>query len=116
VVVKLPLVRSFELSKKKGKEAWVEPIVDSSQSPPVIRFEVKTGEGKTPEPPKTARGANFRCLACEQPVNDKHIKAEGKAERMNAQLMAIVAEGKKEEFRGLILLHLTVACHESCHP
>ncbi len=91
----MPLVRSFELSKKKGKEAWVEPIVDNSQSPPVINFEVKTGEGKAPESPKTARGANFRCLACEQPVNDKHIKAEGKAEQMDAQLMAIVAEGNK---------------------
>jgi putative DNA methylase len=91
----MPLVRSFELSKKKGKEAWVEPIVDNSQSPPVIKFEVKSGEGKAPEPSKTARGANFRCLACEQPVDGKHIKAEGKAGRMDAQLMAIVAEGKK---------------------
>jgi putative DNA methylase len=91
----MPLVRSFQLSTKKGKEAWVEPVIDNNQNPPVINFEVKTGNGKAPEPPKTARGANFRCLACEQPVNDKHIKAEGKAGRMDAKLMAIVAEGKK---------------------
>lgn len=90
----MPLVRSFELSSKKGKEAWVEPIINHSQQPPVISFQVKSGKGKAPEPPKTGRGAKFDCLACKQPVDDKHIKAEGVAGRMNAQLLAIVAEGK----------------------
>ncbi|WP_046663840.1 DUF1156 domain-containing protein [Microcystis aeruginosa] len=112
----MPLVRSFQLSTKKGKEAWVEPFVGDvntegdfnhkgtedtkgddfgvSGVPPKIRFEVKTGKGTAPESPKTGRGATFRCLACGQPVNDKHIKAEGMAGRMDAQLMAIVAEGK----------------------
>jgi putative DNA methylase len=90
----MPLVSSFKLSTKKGKEAWVEPVIDRNQQPPLIRFEAKTGEGKPPEPPKTGRGAKFYCLACSQPVDDKHIKAEGVAGRMGAQLMAIVAEGK----------------------
>lgn len=91
----MPLVKSFTLSSKKGKEAWVEPIIDRTQSPPVISFEVKSGKGIAPESPKTGRGANFRCLACNQPVNDKHIKAEGRAERMGEQLMAIVGEGQR---------------------
>lgn len=91
----MPLVSSFKLSTKKGKEAWVEPVVERTSHPPVVRFEVKTGEGEIPEPPKTGRGASFRCLACGQPSDDKHIKAEGKAERMDAQLMAVVAKGKK---------------------
>jgi putative DNA methylase len=45
----MPLVRSFQLSTKKGKEAWVEPVIDNNQNPPVINFEVKTGNGKAPE-------------------------------------------------------------------
>jgi putative DNA methylase len=89
----MPLVRSFELSKKKGKEAWVEPIIDSSQSPPVIKFEVKTGEGKAPEGTVGRKGGI--CVACETPVALDHIRSEGKAGRMNSQLMAIVAEGNK---------------------
>jgi putative DNA methylase len=89
----MPLVKSFALSTKKGKEAWVEPVIDRSQQPPIVSFEAKTGDGTPPEPPKTGRGAKFRCLCCEQPVSDKHIKAEGVAGRMSAQLMAIVAEG-----------------------
>jgi len=90
----MPLVRSFQLSTKKGKEAWVEPVIDREQTPPQIKFEVKTGKGTVPDSPKTGRGATFICLACGQPAGDKHIKAEGMAERMGAQLMAIVAEGK----------------------
>jgi putative DNA methylase len=89
----MPLVRSFELSKKKGKEAWVEPIVGHSQSPPVIKFEVKTGEGKPLEGTTSRKGTV--CLACATPTNLDYIRSEGKAGRMNAQLMAIVAEGNK---------------------
>ena len=100
----MPLVSSFKLSTKKGKQAWLEPVIDGSQQPPIVSFEVKTGEGTPPEPPKTGRGAKFCCLACSQPVDEKYIKAEGLAERMNAQLMAIVAEGK----RGRIYLESTV--------
>jgi putative DNA methylase len=29
----MPLVRSFQLSTKKGKEAWVEPVIDNNQNP-----------------------------------------------------------------------------------
>ena len=85
--------RFFQLSKKKGKEAWVEPIIDSSQSPPVIKFEVKTGEGKPIEGTVSRKGAI--CLACATPTNLDYIRSEGKAGRMDAQLMAIVAEGDR---------------------
>ena len=42
----MPLVRSFALSTKPGKQAWVEPVVDRGQQPPIVRFEVRTGIGK----------------------------------------------------------------------
>jgi putative DNA methylase len=90
---RMPLVRSFALSTKKGKEAWVEPIVDRVAR--TVRFEVRTGPGTPPEPPKVGRGANFRCLVCGQVAPDEHIKAEGRAKRMDAQPMAIVAEGQR---------------------
>jgi putative DNA methylase len=109
----MPLIRSFKLSTKKGKEAWVEPIIETPELQetesleieenkastttriPKIRFDVKTGEGKVPDSPKTGRGANFNCLACGQPTGDKHIKSEGMAGNMCTQLMAIIAEGEK---------------------
>ncbi len=51
----MPLVSTFQLSTKKAKEAWIEPIIDRSQQPPIVNFEVKTG--------KTNRCNYFRNLS-----------------------------------------------------
>ncbi|ACL18703.1 protein of unknown function DUF1156 [Desulfitobacterium hafniense DCB-2] len=83
----MPLASSFELSKKKGKEAYVQPIIEGK----TIRYEVKYGKG-APEPPKTARGAKFKCIRCGESTTPEYIKDEAKAGRMGATLMAIVAE------------------------
>jgi putative DNA methylase len=89
----MPLVRSFALSTKKGKQAWVEPIVDPAAK--TVRFEVRTGQGRPSPPPKVGRGAKFRCLVCNEIAEDKHIKNEGVAGRMGSRLLAIVAEGRR---------------------
>src|SRR5690554_2135332 len=88
----MPLVSSFWLSKKKGRKAWVEPQVDRAAR--TVRFEVRTGDGYPPDPPKQGRGAHFKCLVCGEIAPDEHIKDEGMARRMGAQLMAIVTEGR----------------------
>ncbi len=96
----MPLVRSFWLSTKKDKKAWVRPVIESP-SPRrgegtgvrVVRFQVKTGEGAAPDGTVNRRGAT--CICCDTPVPFDHIRTEGKAGRMGAQLMAIVAQGKK---------------------
>jgi putative DNA methylase len=90
----MPLVRSFQLSTKKGKEAWVEPVVvngGENASAPSIRFVVKSGKGKAPEGTVGRKGA--RCIACGTPVPLEYIRKEGQAGRMGSQMMAIVAEG-----------------------
>jgi putative DNA methylase len=91
---RMPLVRSFALSTKKGREAWVEPIVDNSQRPPVVNFQVKTGNGKPQEGTVSRKGAV--CVCCGTPVPLDYVRSEGKGGRMDAQLMAIVAEGKRQ--------------------
>ena len=88
----MPLVSSFWLSKKKGRKAWVEPVIDRRNR--TVRFEVRTGDGMPPKPPKVGRGAKFRCLVCGEVAPDQHIYDEGKAGRMGAELMAIVTEGQ----------------------
>lgn len=37
----MPLINSWELSKKKGKEAYIEPIIDKTNK--TISYTVKTG-------------------------------------------------------------------------
>lgn len=87
----MPLASSYVLSKKKGKCAWIEPRVFGNK----VDFTVHQGEklGKVVEP-KKGRGATFVCPACGETTLDAYVKEEGKAGRIGAQLMAIVAEGK----------------------
>jgi putative DNA methylase len=86
----MPLVRSFVLSTKRGRATWVQPIVDRERRR--IRFEIRTGPG-CPDPTVGRTGAT--CLATGTPVPLGHLRAEGKAGRMGAQLMAIVADGPR---------------------
>ena len=81
------LVRSFDLSKKKGKEWHVEPVCEGGE----VRFVVKPGKA-TREGTVNRRGAT--CVHCGSPIDLKYVKEESKVGRMSAKLMAVVAEGK----------------------
>lgn len=88
---KMPLVRSFWLGKKKGKEAWVRPVVEGRS----VRFEIShSPTGPSTEGTVSRTGAI--CLVCNTPVPLSHVRTEGKARRMGAQLMAVVAEGARQ--------------------
>lgn len=93
--VEVPLASTFMLSTKKGKEAWVEPVVEGEG----YRFRIRVGEPDDPEVAKAGtklgRGANFRCLMSGAPMEADHIYAEAKAGGMGARLMAVVAEGDR---------------------
>lgn len=88
----MPLASSFVLSKKKGKEAWIEPQFDYEAKK--ITYKVRLGKGKVPEAPKTARGAKFKCIMCGETTTDDYIKQESVNGRMGSVLIGIVAEGK----------------------
>lgn len=93
--VDVPLVSNFMLSTKKGKEAYMEPVMEEDS----YRFEVRVGKPADPEVVKAGTTAGkrkaFRCLMSDSPVDYKHIRAEGKAGRMGERLMAVVCEGDR---------------------
>ena len=93
--VEVPLVSTFMLSTKKGKEAYVEPVIEGRG----YRFSVKVGMPQDPEKARLGTTAGkrhaFKCLMSGVPVTYDHIRAEGKAGRMRERLMAIVAEGER---------------------
>ena len=91
--IEVPLVSTFILSSKKGKEAYVEPVIEGGG----YRFEVRTGP-----PPGTAKAGTsagkrkaFLCLISGVPVGYDYIRSEGQAGRMGARLMAVVVEGNR---------------------
>lgn len=89
---RMPLVRSFWLSTKASKKAWAEPIIDREAK--TVRFEAKTGQGSPRSGTVTRQGAV--CIVCNTPVPFSHIRTEGNAHRLSQQLMAVVAEGRRE--------------------
>lgn len=82
------LVRSFDLSKKKGKEWHVEPVCEGGE----VRFEVAPGKVMH-DGTVNRRGAT--CVHCGAPIAFDHIREESREGRMGAKLMAIVAEGQR---------------------
>lgn len=82
------LVRSFDLSKKKGKEWHVEPIVENGE----IRFEVKPGKAER-EGTICRQGAT--CVHCGAPIGFPHIREAGCNHELGEKLMAVVAEGNR---------------------
>ena len=101
--VDVPLVSTFMLSTKKGKEAYVEPVIEGRG----YRFTVKVSVPSDADAAKLGTTAGkrsaFLCLISGVPVTYAHIRSEGKADRMGVRLMAVVADGD----RGRIYLNPT---------
>jgi putative DNA methylase len=91
--VDVPLASSFVLANKVDKEAYVHPVISGDS----YHFEIRNG--KPPEGAKNgtklSKGANFRCLLSDSPINPKYIYAEANAGRLGQRLMAVVAEGTR---------------------
>lgn len=90
----VPLISSYWLSSKKGKMAWLEPVINRQNN--TWHFEVKTGEPANKKAvsagTKLARGAKFNCLLTGQPIPDTYIKDQGSKHQVQYRLIAIVVE------------------------
>lgn len=109
--VDVPLVRSFVLSSKKGKEAWVEPVIEGDN----YRFEVRNGKQPAHAIAGTVERTGATCIMSQTAMPFKYVREEGKAGRMGERLMAIVAEGS----RGRVYLSPTdemIATARSAQP
>lgn len=98
--IEMPLVRSWWLGKKKGKETYVVPtIVDDADAPSGRRVEFSISQDKAGAPRAANDGTVGRsgasCIACGTAVDLKYIRSEGRAKRMKSQLMAVVAGGNR---------------------
>lgn len=83
-----PLVRSFDLSKKKDKEWHVEPLTEGG------RLDFKVVKGKAGrDGTVNRRGAT--CIHCGAPIDFPYIRSESCACRMGEHLMAVVGEGER---------------------
>lgn len=103
--VDAPLIRTFFLSTKKGREAWVRPQIDQPRRR--VWFTVETTATHSLDRVWADRGATylsdtgkkakakFRCLACESTITGEYVDREAEVGRMSAAPLAIVAEGNR---------------------
>ena len=91
--VDVPLASTFVLSTKKGKEAYVKPVIEDRG----YRFTIRAGKppAAAGKGTKLARGAHFQCLMSGAPMTAGYIRRESQNGRLGARLMAIVAEGDR---------------------
>jgi len=91
--IAMPLVRSWWLGKKKGKEAYVVPSVANGKVRFSISHDLKNAPSKDNDGTVSRTGAV--CVGCGTAVDREHIKTEGRAGRMGAQLLATVGDGNR---------------------
>ena len=92
--VEVPLASTFTLSGKKGKEAYVEPVIENGS----YRFTVNSGRPTDRAKIGTksgGSGSSFLCLLSGVPMPFDYLRSEAKAGRMGTRMMAVVAEGDR---------------------
>jgi putative DNA methylase len=91
--IRMPLVRSWWLGKKKGKEAYVVPFVVDGR----VQFSI--GHDPKAAPSSDADGTvgrtSARCIACGTATPVDYIKSEAVRGGLSAQLMAIACGGDR---------------------
>ena len=90
--IETPLVNSWWLSKKKGKEAWVKATVVDGR----VQYEVQhNADGPKGDADGTVNRRGAVSIADGTPIDFKYIRAESRAGRMGTHLIAVVADGGK---------------------
>ncbi len=84
---RFPMLRSFWLSKKKGKEVHVQPIINQGK----VRFRPVLGKDNVPKHTTDRTGA--RCIFCGQFIKKPELRDLARKYGVNEVPLAIVAEG-----------------------
>lgn len=98
--IEMPLAGTWWLSKKKGKEAWVRPIIVADREHPSgkrVDFEIGHGRAGAPsaDGDGTVRRNGATCVACGSAVALAYVRSEGRAGGLGSTALAIAAEGNR---------------------
>lgn len=104
--LRVPLARSFVLSKKKGQRAWIKPVIENDKYHFVVESEVLGSTGEALKGNVSRKGGT--CLISGSAMPLEYIRAQAKEGNLGQKLMAVVVEGNK----GRIFLSPTDAMEE----
>ena len=104
--LQMPLMKTFQLSKKKGNEHWTKPVVDRESN--TISWVVQNHDGGVPKRGTVNRTGAY-CFACGSAVKLAYVREQAKAGKMGTVMTAIVAEGSPKIFVSPIEAHIQAA-------
>ncbi|MGQ4616297.1 DUF1156 domain-containing protein [Nocardia sp. R7R-8] len=82
--IEIPLFGSAWLSKQKGREATVEPVVEGD----TVRFVVHPGKGGPATATKGSGRAQFSCPKCSSTLGERELRVLGQSGRLGLQMIA----------------------------
>ena len=89
----MPLLRTFQISKRRGNEHWTKPVVDLKTNS--LSFVVQNDANGVPaEGTVNRNGAT--CFACGSVSPLAYVREQSSAGNMREQMTAIVAEGDRK--------------------
>ncbi|MCL6646238.1 MAG: DUF1156 domain-containing protein, partial [Dehalococcoidia bacterium] len=91
---RMPLMNSFALSRRKGRETWLNPVPNVSAK--VVTFEIRSG-GQCPEGGSVDR-SGATCLACSARVPLAQVREQARRGDLGSQLVCTIAEGPQKRF------------------
>jgi len=86
---RMPLIRSYWLSKREGKTVFASPVLDASRKS--VSFVIKTS-GDLPKETSSRNGAH--CIFCSQVVTKQMLREQALSHGVDSIPMAVVCEGK----------------------
>lgn len=96
--VDVPLISTYWLCSKKGKEVYLEPVIESDS----YRFEVRVGKPidlesvKCGTKPKGS-GSGFECIMSGTPMPFEVLRERAKKEGLGDRLVAVVCKGRRSK-------------------
>ena len=104
--LQMPLMKTFQLSKKNGNEHWVKPIVNRESN--TISWIVQTDDDGVPKPTVNRTGAY--CCGCGTAVKLPYVREQGKAGKIKKIMTSVITEGDRRKlFLSPTKEHLQIA-------
>ncbi len=91
--IQMPLMKTFQLSKKKGNEHWTRPVI--ARETKTISWIVQTNSDGVPKLTVDRNGAT--CIACGNAAKLIYVREQATAGKIGEVMTGIVAEGHKKK-------------------
>ena len=91
--IDMPLMATFQLSKKKGNEHWTKPVIDREKNS--VSFVIQNHNGDVPASGTVNRNG-ATCLACGNAVKLPYVREQGRTGNIGEVMTAMVAEGDRK--------------------